>query len=156
MKMTSVDVGTDHRLELPAQQPLRQLHPNLMRQLTCHLARREALNQVIALHAAFFVPDFLQLQHILERRFTGAAERRLKQTLLSFAGIEDVANAIVQPMHPNDTGICHFLPIVPHLLPGRSHQPQHQLNFFVVGLLVGIRQSRQLVDVVAQPRNFSQ
>ena len=128
MDAFGIEMGADHRLKLPAEQPVRKFQPDLMGQFRGNLSSGKALHQMEALHPFFLMPHFFDLAHILEGSIAGAAEGGLKQILLGFllvegfsnfsfqrflifpAGtlflIEGIVDGIVQAMDGDHTGIC--------------------------------------------------
>ena len=83
-----VEMGADHRLKVPAEQPIRKFQPDLVGQFRRYLSGSKALHQMEALHTFFLVPHFLDAAHILKSRFTGAAESGCEQILLGFVFVE--------------------------------------------------------------------
>mgnify|MGYP000757016011 CR=1 FL=1 len=83
-----IEMGADHRLKVPAEQPIRKFQPDLMGQFWRYLSGSKALHQMESLHAFFLVPHFLDAAHIFKSRFTGAAESGREQILLGFIFVE--------------------------------------------------------------------
>ena len=54
-----VEMGADHRLKFPAEQPVRKFHSDLMGQFRGDFSRRQTLHQMESLHAFFLMPYLL-------------------------------------------------------------------------------------------------
>lgn len=91
-----IEMGADHRLKFPAEQPVRKFKPDLMGQFRGNLPGGEALHQMEALHPFFLMPHFLDVAHILKSRFTGTAEGGLEQILLGFVFVEGLIDFTLQ------------------------------------------------------------
>ena len=91
-----IEMGADHRLKFPAEQPIRKFQPDLMGQFRGNLPSGKALHQMEALHAFLLVPHFFDTAHILEGGFTGTAEGGLKQVLLGFVFVEGLIDFPLQ------------------------------------------------------------
>ena len=53
-----VEMGADHRLKVPAEQPIRKFQPDLVGQFRRYLSGSKALHQMEALHTFFLVPGY--------------------------------------------------------------------------------------------------
>ena len=69
-----VEMGTDHRLKFPAEQPVRKFHSDLMRQFRGDFSGSKTLHQMESLHAFFLMPYLFDLTHILKGRVYGTAD----------------------------------------------------------------------------------
>lgn len=122
-----IEMGADHRLKVPAEQPIRKFQPDLMGQFRGNLSSGKALHQMKTLHAFLLVPHLFDPAHILEGAFADAADGGLKQVLLGFvfvqglidfplqgflifpAGtlflIEGILDGVVEAVHGDNAGI---------------------------------------------------
>ena len=96
MDAFGVQMGADHRLEFPAEQPFGKFQPDLMGQFRGNLPGGKALNQMKTLHAFFLMPHFFDPAHILEGRVYGTADGGLKQVLLGFVFVKGLINFPLQ------------------------------------------------------------
>ena len=87
-----IEMGADHSLKLPAEQPVRKFQPDLMGQFRGNLSSGKALHQMEALHPFFLMPHFFDLAHILEGSIAGATEGGLEQVLFGFLLVESFSN----------------------------------------------------------------
>lgn len=171
-----IEMGADHRLKVPAEQPIRKFQPDLMGQFWRYLSGSKALHQMESLHAFFLVPHFLDAAHIFKSRFTGAAESRFEQILLRLIPVESIIHSsaqgvcilrtgglvlieriidgIIQAVDGDNTGICDRLPILLYFFPDLTRQPGHFLHTLLAGFAVGIGHFCKLICIVAEPRNL--
>ena len=176
MDMPRIEMCADHRLKLPAEQPLRKVQPNLMCQFRRHFTGSEALHQMETLHTLLLMPHFFDAAHIFKGSFTGAAESRFEQILLRlipvegiFHGsaqgvcilrtgglvlIERIIDGIIQAVDGDNTGICDRLPILLYFFPDLTSQSGHFLHALLAGFAVGIGHFCKLICVVAESRNL--
>lgn len=150
------------------------------------LTGRKTLHQMKSLDLVFLVPHLFNPAHIGKSGFQGAADGRLKQILFGFVPVEgvthcfpqracaaafflvqNITDTVVQAVHGDDTGVgdcspSFFQPVVDRLpillyqfpdLPGNA---EHLVYALLANLTSGIGIFRQLVGVVAEPRDFSQ
>lgn len=99
MDAFGIEMGADHRLKLPTQQPLCKLQPNLVGKFRRYLSGGEALHQMEALHAFFLMPHFFDPAHILKSGFTGTSQSRFKQILFCLIPIEGI-------VYRSPQGVC--------------------------------------------------
>ena len=109
VQMPCVQVGGHHCLEPPAQQLLRQLHPDLMHQRRRAFPGGKALDQMEPLDAPFLVPHLLYPAHIGEGGFQGAADGGAEQVLLGFLLVEGVIHCFPQRICVLRTGSLFFI-----------------------------------------------
>ena len=83
-----IEMGADHRLKFPAEQPFRKFHSDLMRQFRGNLPGGKTLHQMEPLHTFFLMPHFLDPTHILKGGVYDAADGGLEQILLGFVFVE--------------------------------------------------------------------
>ncbi len=88
MDAFGIEMGADHRLKLPAEQPVRKFQPDLMGQFRGNLSSGKAFAPDGSPAPFFLMPHFFDLAHILEGSIAGAAEGGLKQVLLGFIFVE--------------------------------------------------------------------
>lgn len=74
MDMSSIEVSADYGLKLPAEQPIRKFHSDLMRQFRGDFSGSKTLHQMESLHAFFLMPYLFDLTHILKGRVYGTAD----------------------------------------------------------------------------------
>lgn len=113
MDVRRIKVRADDSLILAAQQSVGKLHTDLMRQLRGDFTFREALHQVVTLHAFFPFPHFLDGTHIRKRGFARTPDGRLEQALLGFIAVQGISNSPFQGIRTRwRCGFCFIQNIV--------------------------------------------
>ena len=88
MDAFGVEMGADHRLKVPAEQPVRKFQPDLMGQFRGNLSNGKALHQMKTLHAFLLVPHLFDTAHIFKGGVYSTADGGSKQVLLGFIFVE--------------------------------------------------------------------
>ena len=91
-----IEMGADHRLKVPAEQPIRKFQPDLMGQFRGNLSSGKALHQMKTLHAFLLMPHFFDPAHIFKGGVYSTADGGLKQVLLGFVFVQGLIDFPLQ------------------------------------------------------------